>query len=843
MTSRFLTLFQRQILRQSWRHPLLASLNILSIALGVAVFLAIQIGNREALASFRAAAGLVSGKADLEIRGPSLPDDLAFRVARLPGVQAATPLVEGIVGLPGRPGEYLRILGVDPFTGADLFAFRLKQAGGATLNLEQWLSDPAAIAVPTAQAAQWDLTEGILPVLAGTNLRELRPVFLFETDQFLPDSRVAAMDIGWAQELLGLSGTLTSLQILLDDPSTAEAVSAALRDFVPLDAVVAPPAARSQEMETMLQAFQLNLTAMSLVSLIVGMFLIFNSVSASVVRRRVEIAILRASGATRLEIRALFLGEAALAALVGSALGLLFAPALASLVARPLSQTVSALYDLVTIMPTSLEPWQIVEAFAVGCGAALVAAWMPAGEAARCDPARILHPGSAMEQLSPLKKSGLILAPLSLLAAAGLCAFVLNGGPKLLGFAAAALVLIGFSLLIPWLTAGVALCVRPAGVLVRLAADHLLRSLHRNAITIAALSAAVAMAVSVTVMIHSFRASVQRWIEHTLVADLYVAPALNEIAGLQAFLPAGAAEWAAEQPGVAKIATFREMTVRFHGENAALAVVDGPARGRLAFVQGGATASAQFAAGESVAVSESFARRFAIQPGATLALPSPEGEVKLPVCGIYRDFTRDSGIILLPRTLFSQYWRDDRLHSVSLILDGSRSRDEIAAAFRERFGAEGQFAIYDNASLRQRVFEIFDQTFAVTSLLRAVAIFVAAAGVLFSLSVLVIEREREIGVLRALGSSRGQVLGLVLGEATLIGVAASLSGLASGGALAMVLTWVINQAFFGWTIELTYPLAPLAVTPLWLIPSALVAALLPAWRATRIPPAQAVRFE
>jgi putative ABC transport system permease protein len=141
------------------------------------------------------------------------------------------------------------------------------------------------------------------------------------------------------------------------------------------------------------------------------------------------------------------------------------------------------------------------------------------------------------------------------------------------------------------------------------------------------------------------------------------------------------------------------------------------------------------------------------------------------------------------------------------------------------------------------VLEIFDQTFAVTSVLRSIAVLVAVAGVLFSLSVLVIEREREIGVLRAVGASRFQILAIFLIQAALLGLTATLSGLASGGALAMVLTWVINKAFFGWTIELNYPLLTLAATPLWLIPAAILAALLPAWRASRIAPAQAVRFE
>lgn len=195
------------------------------------------------------------------------------------------------------------------------------------------------------------------------------------------------------------------------------------------------------------------------------------------------------------------------------------------------------------------------------------------------------------------------------------------------------------------------------------------------------------------------------------------------------------------------------------------------------------------------------------------------------------------------RPLFEKHWPDPHIHSLALGLREPRDSAAMAEGFRARFGSQGEFLIYDNASLRARVFEIFDQTFAVTAVLRSVAVVVAVAGVLFSLSSLVIEREREIGVLRAVGASRRQVLGIFLGEALLIGLAASLSGLASGAVLAVVLTWVINKAYFGWTIDLSFPPEALAMTPAWILGAALLAAFLPAWKAAWVAPARAVRFE
>jgi len=433
------------------------------------------------------------------------------------------------------------------------------------------------------------------------------------------------------------------------------------------------------------------------------------------------------------------------------------------------------------------------------------------------------------------------LVALALAALTSWAAF--QGGGKFLGFAAVALLITGFSLLVPAVVVGLCGLFTFRSWMLRLGVQHLVRSLHRSAITIAALAVAAAMTVSVSVMIHSFRGSVMSWLETTLVADLFIAPAANEIAGLQAFIPAEAVEWARHHPGVKEAGTFRELTVSFNGSPAALGVVEGGARGRMEFLSQIPGALNLFHSPGHVVVSESFANRHDTKAGETLVVTSPKGPLPLLVAGIIKDFTRDSGLLMLDRSTFELSWNDPRVHSLALELHSPESAAHFAAEFRERFGDRGEFSVYTNADLRRRVMEIFDQTFAVTSVLRAIAVFVAIAGVVLSLTTLIMEREREIGVLRSQGASGAQIKCLVFTEAGLIGFFASLVGLTCGAAMAMILTWVINKAFFGWSIELRYPLDVLATTPLWIIPAAIAAAWLPALRASRIPPAQAVRFE
>ena len=244
-----------------------------------------------------------------------------------------------------------------------------------------------------------------------------------------------------------------------------------------------------------------------------------------------------------------------------------------------------------------------------------------------------------------------------------------------------------------------------------------------------------------------------------------------------------------------------------------------------------------------VAVSEPFTHKFHVREGDHLWLVTPHGPAELEIAGVYSDYTRDQGVILIARNNFERWWDDPRVESLAVYLQPGAAAQSLADAFRAQFAKSGEFSIYLNRGLRQRILSVFDQTFAVTYVLRSVAVMVAIAGIFLSVTTLAAEREREIGVFRAVGASRVQVQRLLMTEAGMIGAVATLLGLVSGLLLAMVLTWVVNPAFFGWTISLHLPWTSLLATPLWIIPASLLAAWHPAWRASRRPIAVTVREE
>jgi putative ABC transport system permease protein len=848
-----LRFFHWQVLRYIAQHRVLALLNVLSIACGVAVFLAIQLANRSASRALTAAIDLVAGKAQLEVTAPAndLKDDIFPAVRETSGVSAATPLVRGLVTLPDFPGEYLDVLGIDVFTNTPFRTFQLTNFSANDFDLESWLRGPGVIAVTEAFARRHGLKRGdALPVQVNGSERVLRVGFVMANAEARElDDHLAAIDIGWAQELFGMRGRLSSIQLQLDPQANRGDVIARLRRALPADVEVTTPARRSEQIDIMLHSFRLNLTAMSLVSLFVGAFLIFNTISASVIRRRREVGILRALGTSRLQIGALFLGEAVTAALFGTLLGLLGGTLLARTLIGEVSETVSSLYVLVSVRSVAANFSDYFAATALGLGCATLAAFFPARTAALMSPVAALHPEIASEKNETVSLGWIGVGFLALLAAIGTGLAALRSGPAWLSFVAALLCLSGASCFAPWLVSALAAIMRArvgrvGAISLQLATIDFRRSLHRNSVTIAALASAVAMAVGVSIMIFSFRQTVIAWIEQTLVADIFITPAANEIAGPSSFLPPDAAAFFEHHPAVSAVDTFRYTELPFRGGRMALAALRADGSRKFLFIHGDREREmSRFRTERCAIVSESFARRNHIKTGDLLPIATPDGEIALPVTALFYDYTRDDGIVYVSETTFAALFHDDRFHSIGVYLKPGAGLENVVADFRKRFSARGEFAIYSNRALRQRIFEVFDQTFAVTYVLRTIAIIVALSGIFLSFSTLILERARTLGIMRALGTSARQLRGAMLWESVLVGFAASVLGLISGMMLAVVLTAVVNPAFFGWTVRFSVPWEVIALTPIWIVIAAMVAALFPAMRAAHLDLAKVLRAE
>ena len=829
----------QHIVRYALRHRALALINVLSVALGVAVYLAIQITNYSAEQSFAAGVDLVAGRAHLEARG-EIDDALFPRLQTIEGVTAATPLVEGVIILPDFTGEYLHLVGIDPLTNSEFRNFSSVNRDGQ----DRWFTDPHAITISQSFADSHGLKIGdSIKVEAGEGTIVLTVAFLVDTEN--ADSHFAFMDIGWAQELLGKAGTLSAVLFRVQDPKNPEAVASRIAGVVPANVVVEPPSNRSAQVAKMLAGFHLNLTALSLVSLLVGVFLVYNTISASVVRRREEIGILRSIGVSPAQVRWLFLGEALLYGLIGSLLGIAGGLLVARSLLGAVATTISNLYVLTSIEHTYL-PWgQVMLVFLLGLAATLLGAWVPAQSAVGVSPLQALNLGFLIERS---ERPSLVWIGWS--AAAALVALVsaigaLRVGIRNAAFLCALSTLVTFCLLAPfvtyWFGRSISELFRRTH-LIHLAAQNLVRSLFRNAITIAALGSAAAMLVSVSIMIFSFRSTIDRWINRRLVADLFITSVQNEIAGFQNFVSPDLIAFLRHLQSIDALDSYRDYEVELNGSPVALGVVQGAGRNRPQFVgDSDAEKLRKWHDADTVIASEPLAQRFNLQAGQSLLLTTPAGPKSFTMVGIFYDYTRDSGLLLMQQSSFEKYWHDPRVHSIGVYLKDGTTPQQVIDQIRNGYSKSDAYAIHSNRELRASVDRIFDQTFAITYLLRGIALVVAVIGITLNLTVLVKERDRELAILRAVGTSIWQIAGLVLVEAFLLAALSVGIGIVAGCALAFVLTEVINKTFFGWTIPLQIPWEQLGLIPLVLLPIALLAGLAPAIQAGRTSIVEAIR--
>ncbi len=835
---------------------------LVAVGLSVAISLAIDLANATAVASFASSVNVVASRVNLQILGVGRGFDerTLLRVQDIAGVQQASPAIEDSVVVGARlgdplSGEILRVLGVDllsplPRDDAQRVAVPSAYAQTARANPYELIGERGAV-VSRRVADRYGLrVGGGFEALAGD-----RPVH-FRVSAILPgsfaaiDSSVMFVDVATAQELFGKVGRLDRIDLAVD-PLRLGQVREAIARVVPHGARPLEPKVRTNEIRRMLRSFQLNLAALSYIAMLVGMYLIYNTVAISVVQRRPEIGTLRALGVTRRQIFTTFLAEGALFGVGGSLLGLALGGALAQFSVGAVARTVDAIYVGTHADRVLYDPPVLAKAFVLGVVLATVSALFPALEAAGTLPAITMREQSGGRRVA-WPGAGLALVGLLLLALAYAASFApaLDGIP-VFGYLAGLLVIFGGSLCVPLViasaaAAGSALASRgsPAG---RLGALNLGSSLRRNSVAVASLMIAIGMMVSVAILIGSFRATVVAWANETLKADLFVRPLGLQDASYDAHFSSAVATTIRRLPGVAAVDTFRAISIPFHGSLTTLGAADFrdlAERNKLRFL-GGADVRAlarRLPGSEDVVVSEPFATRFGVKAGDALPIDTPSGLVRFRVAAIYNDYSSDAGVILCDERTFARLFHDDGFDSLAIYaapgIDPHELRTRVIRSVLPL-----RVDVQTTRELRALVITIFNRTFAITYALYIISIAIAVLGVVTTLFALVLERRREIGLLRYLGLRTRDVRRMVLYEAAYIGGLGGLTGVLIGTLLALLLIFVINRQAFGWLIELHVPWDFLAESIVLVVIAALLAGLYPARVAARIRTAEAVRTE
>lgn len=852
-----LMLFSRLILRPMRANLLRTVLTALGVTLGVAVMLAVQLANQGSLRGFSAALDAVSGKAALEITCPpvGINEALIPELAWLRQIGIATAVIEADVTAELEGGsETLRVIGIDALRDPALRDYALTGVAANGMELMSFLAEPNSLMVTHGFAKRHGLVAGKklilrigdrrLDVMVAAVIGDPKATKPGIQQLAMASQSLGVMDIANAQVALDRLGLVDRLDLRLHDGVTLEKAEETLKQRLPASLTFQRPQRRSAAVEKMLAAFHFNLTMLSGIALVVGLFLIYNTISVAVMLRRREIGMLRTLGVTQMQVLQLFLGEALVLGLAGALLGVPLAKGLAELAVALTSTTVDTLYVVTAAKVPPLSLWHWLAGLGIAVPLSLVAAALPAFEAARVSPVAAVRDGGPGWGNAQTISIWRVLLPCGFLMAGWLAAIQepMMDLP-LWGYGSAFCAILAAAFAVPMMLYWVATTMRPLlarafGIEGRLAAAQIQASTQRLSISLVALSVALALTVAIAVMVGSFRQTVLYWVDQTMGADLYVRPGTPPRSQSPPTFSAATLEALVKHPSILAYDGYRAMDLPFRDRVVKLGTGNFGVQlehGRIAFkTAGNAKAMLRSAKDHGgIFISESFAMRFHVREGDLLTLTTPKGPHDFRIVAQFYDYSNDSGTITMDQGEFQKWFGESRPTHVALYLKPGFLPDAVRGDLIQKLAGKGFVAIFTNAGLRAEVLRIFDATFAITWALEIIAILVAMAGVATTMLTMVLERRDEIRLLRIAGADVRQVRRTIVLESGLLGLVSQVLGLIVGILLSLVLIHVINPQSFGWSIQFHTPWLFLIGSTALTVAGTMLAGLYPAWRVTR----------
>ncbi|MEW6350100.1 MAG: FtsX-like permease family protein [Thermodesulfobacteriota bacterium] len=846
-------------LRYYRHHRVLAMLCLTGIALGVGIVVAVELINGSALSSLASTVDFLAGRATHSVVSSyaHIDEKVFADIWTDPAVQAAAPILEVIAPTVETGDKPVRFLGIDPFLDGEFRNLGPRgQAGGSLLEFVA--GEPPGVYVSVQLKERYGLVPGkILTALVAGVERKMRVLGTLpgrnEPNAARPgtptDDRVglgrsavgaraqrdgatdylAVVDISTAQELFGRLGRIDRIDLIVTgDP-------AQLAQRLPPGLRLTDRTERKSALEAMLYSFQLNLGAMSLLAVFVGVFLIYNFSMFSVLARREDMALLLTMGAHRDGLVAAFVCESLLLAAVGSLLGVGFGYLVALLGMERVSGTISELYFQVQVSGVPLTASILIRGFAVGFAATVAGTAFPVWEVAATPPILGMKRRTIEDRAHGMKGRLFVWGVFCLICS--LAAAWASRFSVFWGFGSAFGVTLAFALLTPPLLSPLTLHVGRwlkavvGSVSGYLAAATVRASLSRTSVAVAALASALAMTIGVDTMIHSFRESVGFWLDRALVGDLYISPDTTKWGHS---LPDSLVGFLRRNPNVAHVERYSMQIVELRGRPVRLRIIDGGILRRFSspvFLAGKDRAWDKLIAGQ-VFVSESLSVRFGMRPGDDVELQTPEGARRFTIAAVVRDYSSDQGTIHMDREIYERFWKDTRVQSVAMFLRPGASPEQVTRDVAREFPDLGK-AIVSNARMRREVMVIFDKTFAPTANLKAVTLMVALLGVATALMAILMERARDLKVMGYLGLTPREMAKMYVFQGLIMGCAAFLIASVSGTVLTYVIVYAINYRSFGWSIDISLDFGIFFKILLLTVAVCLVSSIYPTYRLTR----------
>ncbi len=838
--------------------PLRSTLTVIGVAVGVATVVGVTALNRSVMSAFRSTVETIAGKADLSVSGTEagFDDSLVEATKAIPGVLHASGTLTVVAPLKGHPGESLYVMGVDflddgyfrSYQGTD------RDLGSLADDLE-FLNSTERILVSERFAREHGLAVGDrFELITSQGAQEFQiHALIRETGAVKAfGGWMGVMYLGSAQEAFHRGRTVDRVDLGVDPALGVDAMQERIRGVVGPAYGVERPARRGGSVERMVRSFQMGLNLASGVALLVGVFLVYNTVSISVVQRRREIGTLRALGSTRLRIRALLTMEALVIGAFGTAIGIPLGVAIARGAIQGVSDTFSSIYVRVNANEVRFTVLQLLLGLGLGILGSAFAALRPAVAASSVPPVEALRRDIAAGAKIGSARSWAVYVGIALL----LLVLPATWIPppvenfSLGGYLAIFMTMMGSSLVSPPILRALQQGYRGLGqwllgITGRMAADNFGRAPRRTAVPVSALALGVAMTVCIAAWIGSFQRSSEEWIDQSVPADLFVTSSAK-FAGIQntPMKPELADELGRLKgvKAVDKVRIFPHdlMGLRIYIVSLTPEIYE--QRGRLALHEGHLPARAEREAG-SVTISENLSRRRNLHVGDAFPMPTATGMRSYRVAGVVTDYTSDQGTIFMDREIFSAHFRDNLVDTFELYLSDLSRREEIRRWITERFGKQYDLYVLSNSELRAEFKNLVENAFGVTYAMEFVAIVLALLGVINTLLAAVLSRTREIGLFRAVGAARADVVRLFAAEAGFIGLSGGLIGTLTGVAMGITVTRVIGIQATGWSLPFVFPAKIAAQMAVAACVCAILAGLYPARQAARLQVVETLAYE
>lgn len=857
----FFWLLKTIVFRNMLEDKFLTFLSISGIALGIALFTGVKVSSDKAIASFESNVQSIASYANYEIvdiSGNDFDESIYKKIRKIE--ENCSPLLLTFGYVPEFK-DSIEINGIFTVKAINLLkllspenylANNTKSYIGyfEKNNLESFYKELNAVSITKKFAEKHKIKNGdIFKAIVYDKEYPLKVVDILDADILITNT--IFMDIGNFQEYFGKIGVLSKIDILSDDYNADM-----IRSVLPSNLKIEKKEDILKNQKAMISSFRYNLQFVSLIAILVGIFMFYNTVFISIVKRRTEIGILRGIGAGRKTVIMLFTFHGLLLGTIGSVIGIFLGQITAYFSTIAVEKTISTMYTSITLADYGINRQNVIISLLLGIIVSLIASIIPAYEASNIKPYESSREGSFERRYIKFYKWFFISGIFIILSGIGTSYVDYRYAPfssPILAYAGIIMLIAGFTLSSTFYFLNLIKIFRiPAERFFKatweIASGDMRGNLHRFSVALMSVAISSALIIAFLTIIFSFRTSLNNWIHKNITADVYIKPASCKANYCFYPISEDIIKTIQEFPEVLGIDKFRGMQVEIYGKN----IIAGFGDIKIKRVniskrykdKNYEKVLSEMEADEPVAgISDFLSIKYGLKKGDVLPVKTPEGIVNFKINDVFASYSTTSGFVYIDRKWLKRYWGLDDATQFSIYLKEGVNADIFIKKIRNILGTDYSLEIMNNQELRDKIIDIFNRTFAITYAIEVISIAVSLIGVVITLLALIFERKREISIIRYLGGTWQQITKTFILYASTVAISGIFYSLLLGPLMSIILIEVVNKLSFGWKINFSIPYYYIAAVIILLFITILFSGLIPSFIARKIDPKRFIAFE